>query len=82
MTLRGKPGYDDAVNDLAQFIGEHFTSQPIEPKARRVPSEISGGVNVDANNVTVGNDVVGREKIIQAGTYIEHATIVQPAPST
>jgi formylglycine-generating enzyme required for sulfatase activity len=44
-------------------------------------SSISGGVNVDANTVTVGNDVVGRDKIIQAGTYIEHATIIQSGTS-
>jgi formylglycine-generating enzyme required for sulfatase activity len=45
-------------------------------------SNVSGGVNVDANSVTVGNDVVGRDKIIQAGMYIEHATIIQATPQT
>ena len=27
--------------------------------------------------MTIGNDVVGRDKIVQATTYIEHATIIQ-----
>jgi hypothetical protein len=51
-------------------------AQPAEPSAcGPAVNNISGGVNVDANNVTVGNDVVGHDKIIQ---YIEHATIIQP----
>jgi len=77
LTLQGKPGYDDAVNDLARFIEQHFTPQPIEPEAQRVTSEVSGGVNVDADNLTVGKDMVGRDKIIQADTYIESATFIQ-----
>jgi formylglycine-generating enzyme required for sulfatase activity len=44
-------------------------------------STVSGDVNLAGQQVTVGKDVVGRDKIIQAGTYIEHATIVQSAPS-
>lgn len=55
------------------------------PKAQSAPpqvAEVSGGVNVDAGrDVNVGGDVVGRDKIIQAGTYIEHATIVQTGAS-
>jgi hypothetical protein len=50
-------------------------AQPAEPSADKV-SNISGGVNVDAHSVTVGNDVVGRDKII----HIKHATIIQPLP--
>ncbi len=42
-------------------------------------SNVSGGVNV-AGDAQVGNDVVGRDKIVQATTYIEHATIIQSAP--
>ena len=56
-------------------------ASPSTPEARSpVASNVSGGVNVDADSVTVGNDVVGRDKIIQAGTYIEHAVIYQPLP--
>jgi formylglycine-generating enzyme required for sulfatase activity len=40
-------------------------------------SNVSGGVNLEGQQVSIGNDVVGRDKIIQAGTYIEHATIIQ-----
>jgi iron(II)-dependent oxidoreductase len=42
-------------------------------------SNVSGGVNVEGQQVTIGGDVVGRDKVIQAGTYIEHATIIQSA---
>jgi formylglycine-generating enzyme required for sulfatase activity len=44
-------------------------------------SNVSGGVNVEGQQVTIGNDVVGRDKIVQAGTYIEHATIIQAPPA-
>lgn len=40
-------------------------------------SNVSGGVAVTGERVEVGNDVVGRDKIVQATTYIEHATIIQ-----
>ena len=43
-------------------------------------SNVSGGVSIDSQQVTIGNDVVGRDKIVQATTYIEHATIIQSAP--
>ena len=33
-----------------------------------------------AGDAQIGNDVVGRDKIVQATTYIEHATIIQSAP--
>jgi formylglycine-generating enzyme required for sulfatase activity len=36
-------------------------------------------VNIDGQQVTITGDVVGRDKVIQAGTYIEHATIIQAA---
>jgi formylglycine-generating enzyme required for sulfatase activity len=48
--------------------------------AQPVPT-VSGGVNLEGQQGSVGKDVVGRDKIIQAGTYIEHATIVPSAPS-
>jgi formylglycine-generating enzyme required for sulfatase activity len=51
-----------------------------KPPAQPV-STASGGVNIEGQHVSVGKDIVGRDKIIQAGTYIEHATIVQSAPS-
>jgi iron(II)-dependent oxidoreductase len=40
-------------------------------------SNVSGGVAIDGEQVTIGGDVIGRDKVIQAGTYIEHATIIQ-----
>jgi formylglycine-generating enzyme required for sulfatase activity len=43
-------------------------------------SNVSSGVNLEGQQVSVGNDVVGRDKIIQANTYIEHATIIQSTP--
>lgn len=43
-------------------------------------STVSGGVNIDGQQVTVGDDVVGRDQVIQATTYIEHATIIQATP--
>lgn len=55
--------------------------QPDSLPAASVINNISGGVNVDANNVNVGNDIVGRDKIIHADTYIEHATIIQSGSS-
>jgi iron(II)-dependent oxidoreductase len=42
-------------------------------------SNVSGGVNI-AGDAQIGNDVVGRDKVIQATTYIEHATIIQTVP--
>ena len=42
----------------------------------------SGGVDLKAEKVSIGGDVVGRDKAITAGTYIEHATFVTPAPTT
>lgn len=45
------------------------------------PNNQSGGANISAKQVTVGNDVVGRDKLVEAGTYIEHATIIQSGAS-
>jgi gamma-glutamyl hercynylcysteine S-oxide synthase len=55
-------------------------TQPDTPDAST--SNVSGGVNIDGQQVTIGGDVVGRDKVIQAGTYIEHATIIQAAGQT
>ncbi len=52
-----------------------------EPTPDASISNVSGGVNIDGEQVNIGGDVVGRDKVIQAGTYIEHATIVQAAPT-
>jgi tetratricopeptide (TPR) repeat protein len=38
-------------------------------------------VDVDAEHVKVDGDVVGRDKNIEAATYIEHATFAAPAPA-
>lgn len=41
-------------------------------------TSVSGGANLDAQrDINIGSDVVGRDKIIQADTYIEHAIIIQ-----
>jgi formylglycine-generating enzyme required for sulfatase activity len=56
------------------------SSSETQPAADTSNSNVSGGVNIDSQQVTVGNDVVGRDKVIQATTYIEHATIIQAAP--
>lgn len=42
-------------------------------------SSASGGISVTGERVEVGSDVVGRDKIVQATTYIAHATIIQSA---
>jgi len=62
-------------------------TDPSSPKPQPAPdtpdasgastSNVSGGVAIDGQQVTIGNDVVGRDKVIQATTYIEHATIIQ-----
>jgi iron(II)-dependent oxidoreductase len=54
-------------------------SSETQPTPDASTSNVSGGVNIDGQQVTIGGDVVGRDKVIQAGTYIEHATIVQAA---
>ncbi len=54
-------------------------ASPAAPKARSAAaSNVSGGIKLEGIGATnIGGDVTGRDKIIQAGTYIEHATIVQ-----
>jgi iron(II)-dependent oxidoreductase len=54
-------------------------SSETQPTPDASTSNVSGGVNIDGQQVTIGGDVVGRDKVIQAGTYIEHATIIQSA---
>jgi iron(II)-dependent oxidoreductase len=54
------------------------TQLEVDPSAASV-SNVSGGVSIDGQQVAIGNDVVGRDKVIQATTYIEHATIIQAA---
>jgi gamma-glutamyl hercynylcysteine S-oxide synthase len=56
------------------------TSSPeTQPTTDASTSNVSGGVNIDGQQVTIGGDAVGRDKVIQATTYIEHATIIQSA---
>jgi formylglycine-generating enzyme required for sulfatase activity len=69
-----------------------LSASPIQPPAEPVPqfttgappaqsvSNVGGGVNLEGQQVSVGKDVVGRDKIVQANTYIEHATIIQSVP--
>lgn len=55
---------------------------PSEPgSSEGLAAKVSGGVSVDANNVTVGNDVVGRDKITQTTINIQNATIIQAGAS-
>ena len=56
------------------------TDPPAESKSRDITKNVSGGVDVAADQVTVGGDVAGRDKTVSATTYIEHATIVPPTP--
>jgi formylglycine-generating enzyme required for sulfatase activity len=51
--------------------------QPTEDASAAAASNVSGGVAIDGQQVTIGGDVIGRDKVIQVGTYIEHATIIQ-----
>ena len=57
----------------------------VEPPAAPV-SNVSGGVNVDANQVTIGGDVVGRDKIVgytveQVSTLLTQiSSTFQPKP--
>jgi formylglycine-generating enzyme required for sulfatase activity len=45
-------------------------------------SNTSGGIDISGSGpVSVGKDMVGRDKIVQADTYIEHATIIQSGSS-
>jgi ABC-type multidrug transport system fused ATPase/permease subunit len=41
-----------------------------------------GGVSIsaDGGQIGVGGDIVGRDKKVEAGTYIEHATFVTAVP--
>jgi len=75
------------ATDLSASTTTPVSPKPASPVALEVNgtsvTSVSGSVNVDANNVTVGKDVVGRDKIMQ-GTTIEHAehvTIIQSAGS-
>ncbi len=57
------------------------SAQPSSGSPSPLASNMSGGINVDAERVNVGNDMVGRDKIIQANTYIEQAVFMQPTPT-
>src|SRR5512136_1675494 len=49
--------------------GSDLPSDVIEPAT----TNVSGGINVDANQVDIGGDVVGRDKVETAGGHIIHA---------
>ncbi|HTP09936.1 MAG TPA: SUMF1/EgtB/PvdO family nonheme iron enzyme, partial [Anaerolineae bacterium] len=76
-----------ALLTRADSMGGGITSMPSSPTPQpaspssSVVSNVSGGINVDANNVTVGSDIVGRDKITQTTINIEHATIIQSGAS-
>ena len=66
-------GHDVSATTLSSAVS------PTEPSTQQVAITTSGGVNVDANNVTVGNDMVGRDKITNTqNTFYINPTI--PAP--
>lgn len=69
--------------DLDAFATTAVSARPASPAAPESHgssvSNVSGGVNVDANNVTVDNDMVGRDKIVQTTINIEHAMIIPSA---
>ncbi len=66
---------------LAASIESPSSPAPSDRPATPSVSSISGGVNITSGQTTVGKHIVGRDKIVQANTYIEHATIIQPTPS-
>ena len=75
-----------ALRFRAATLGARATSMPVAPASQSpaaMPSspstDVSGGVNI-AGDVRLDNDVVGRDKIIQADTSIERAAFVQPTP--
>ncbi len=89
VTLFGPTGYERLLRALRKRASDLNASSTAAVSTSPAPeahgpsvSNVSGGVNLEANNVNVGNDVVGRDKIIQAGTYIENVTIIQSAPQT
>jgi hypothetical protein len=49
-----------------------MTEQPQQAKSSNSVTNVSGGVNANAERINVGADVVGRDKTISTGTYIEH----------
>lgn len=93
VNLFSPSGYEKLIRALrahADSLGVRAVPIPFPPpppskrKADEVlsssTSNISGGVNVDAEQVNVGQDMVAGDKVIHADTYIEHAVIVQSPP--
>ena len=67
-------------DQYAKYLAPRVDSpgtQPAPDKAAPTATTISGGINLNGETVTVGNDVVGRDKITQTTINIEHATIIQ-----
>lgn len=74
------------MTDDTKPIPDSTSMPPTGPAASDAPPNednrsVSGGVTMTGQQVEVGNDVVGRDKIVQATTYIEHATIIQASAS-
>jgi hypothetical protein len=57
---------------------EHGSENLKQPDAHEVVDQ-TGGVNMDANDVTVGQDVVGRDKVIQYNIERYYADSATPA---
>jgi tetratricopeptide (TPR) repeat protein len=49
-----------------------MTDQPQKSESSNSVTNVSGGVNASAEQINVGADVVGRDKVVSAQTYIEH----------
>jgi WD40 repeat protein len=50
-------------------------------KPTEIVSNVSGGIEFTSDRTDITGDVVGRDKKIDATTYIEHATFVAPVPA-
>jgi formylglycine-generating enzyme required for sulfatase activity len=83
VNLLSPAGYDRLLQALRfradQLGGAAADTQSPADMSSASLANVSGGVNF-AGDAQIGNDVVGRDKVIQATTYIEHATIIQSAP--
>ncbi len=74
---------DSLVTFYRDNMPDTSTSDPqIRPQATAL-TNVSGGVNVDANQVTIGGDVIGRDKITTIGYTAEQvSTLLTQISST
>ena len=79
-------GYTRLVRALRQRAADLPAAAPAgvksaSPARTSTINHVSGGVNVEASNVNVGKDVVGRDKVTQTTINIERATFIQSGAS-